>query len=353
MTALSIDGWSLARTDPGAWPDPAAIDLAAEWLDAVVPGTVGASLRALGRWRPDDAVGFDAFDFWFRATLTGEGPAILRFDGLATIAEVYLDGAPVLASDNMFLAHELALMLAGHHVVHVAFRSLDAYVAGKKGRARWRPRLVRPPALRFARTLLLGHIPGWGPPVARRRAVARRVARRGQRATHRRAPARSALRPGRRGAARRHGAARAAGRGLGHGALRPHRFRARRRRRWDPARLGRDPAGEALVAAHARRAGLVPGAGVRRRANLRSRRGGLPHHSGRPRRRRQGLRPHRQRRAFVLPGRLLDQRRHRRPALLARGLPAAAHARPRRRHEHDPRRRHDGLRGRRVLCALR
>ncbi len=165
MTAPSIGTWSLTRTDPGAWPNPAAADPAAEWLDAVVPGTVGAALRALGRWHPDDAVGFDAFDFWYRATVAGEGPAILRFDGLATIAEVYLDAVAVLASDNMFLAHEVPVTLAGRQVLHVVFRSLDAHVAGKKGRARWRPQLVRPPALRFARTLLLGHIPGWGPPV--------------------------------------------------------------------------------------------------------------------------------------------------------------------------------------------
>ena len=165
MTALSISGWCLTRTDPGAWPCPTAIDPAVDWLDAIVPGTVGASLAALDRWRPDDAIGFDAFDFWYRATIVGAGPAILRFDGLATIAEVYLDSAPVLASDNMFLAHALALTLDGKHDLFIAFRSLDAHIAGKKGRARWRPRLVKPPALRYARTLLLGHIPGWGPPV--------------------------------------------------------------------------------------------------------------------------------------------------------------------------------------------
>ena len=165
MTPPLIGDWSLVQTAPGLWRDTGALDITAEWLPAIVPGTVGASLRALGRWRPDDAVGFDAYDFWYRATISGEGPAILRFDGLATIAEVYIDGVLVLASDNMFLAHATTLALTGRHDLHIAFRSLDAHVAGKKGRARWRPRLVKPPALRFARTLLLGHIPGWGPPV--------------------------------------------------------------------------------------------------------------------------------------------------------------------------------------------
>ena len=130
-----------------------------------MPGTVGAALQAAGHWKPDDAVEFDAADWWYRATLDGEGEAVLRFEGLATIAEVYLDNAPVLVSDNMFLAHDIAVVLSGRHDLAIAFRSLDAHLSGSKGRARWRPRLVRPPSLRFARTLLLGHIPGWGPPV--------------------------------------------------------------------------------------------------------------------------------------------------------------------------------------------
>lgn len=165
MNALSLDGWSLVQTHPDAFADPGAIDGSADWLPAIVPGTVGQALRALGRWRPEDAIGFDASDFWYRATIAGEGPALLRFEGLATLAEVYLDGVRLLASDNMFLAHELAVALRGEHTLHIAFRSLDADLARRKGRARWRPRLVKPPTLRFARTLLLGHIPGWGPPV--------------------------------------------------------------------------------------------------------------------------------------------------------------------------------------------
>ena len=162
---MRIGPWELAQTAAGLWTDPKTIDPAADWLPAIVPGTVGASLQALGRWRPEDGVGFDAFDVWYRAALTGDGPALLRFDGLATIAEVFVDGAPILASDNMFVAHEIDVALAGRHALHVAFRSLDAHLATKTGRARWRPKLLRPPALRFARTLLVGHIPGWAPPV--------------------------------------------------------------------------------------------------------------------------------------------------------------------------------------------
>ncbi len=159
---MLIGAWTLARTPAGTWSDPPAIEQA-EWLPAIVPGTLAASLQALDLWRLQDDVGFDAADAWYRTMLVGHGPALLRFEGLATIAEVYLDGALVLRSDNMFLAHEIAIALEGEHVLHVAFRSLDAFLATKKGRARWRPRLVRPPSLRFVRTLILGHVPGWSP----------------------------------------------------------------------------------------------------------------------------------------------------------------------------------------------
>ena len=162
---MLIADWTLARTPPGAWRDPAAIEDTVAWLRAIVPGTLGAALRALDLWQPDDDVAFDATDTWYRASVTGDGTAVLRFEGLATIAEVYLDGAPILASDNMFLAHEVGVELSGTHALHIAFRSLDAHLATRKARARWRPTLVRPPGLRLVRTLLLGHIPGWGPPV--------------------------------------------------------------------------------------------------------------------------------------------------------------------------------------------
>ena len=161
---MQIEAWQLAQTAPNAWTDPASI-ADADWLPALVPGTVGASLQAAGRWQPDDGVAFDAFDFWYRTDLVGDGHALLQFAGPATIAKVFLDGAPILASDNMFVAHEAGLTLSGRHALHLVFRSLDSHLAGRKGRARWRPKLVRPPALRFVRTLLVGHIPGWGPPV--------------------------------------------------------------------------------------------------------------------------------------------------------------------------------------------
>ncbi len=163
LTSLEAD-WTLTQSDPDRWALPSAID-AEDWIPAAVPGTVAAALRAAGRWRPEDNVGFDAFDFWYRGAICGEGAVILRCEGLATITEVFLDDRLILRSEAMFTAQEAVVVLQGRHRLHLCFRSLDGHLATCKGRARWRPRLVRPPTLRFVRTLLLGHIPGWAPPI--------------------------------------------------------------------------------------------------------------------------------------------------------------------------------------------
>ena len=162
---MQIATWSLTQTAPGSWPDASAVDGAAEWLPAIVPGTLGAALRALALWAPSDVAAFDAVDVWYRTTITGDGEAILRFDQLATIADVYLDDRLILSSHNMFVAYEVEVALAGTHALQIAFRSLDAYLATKEGRARWQPSLAHPPALRFVRRLLLGRLPAWRPPI--------------------------------------------------------------------------------------------------------------------------------------------------------------------------------------------
>ncbi len=65
------------------------------------------------------------------------------FRGLATLAEVWLNGRSILVSDNMFLAHEIDVDLAGDNELVIVFRSLDAELARRKGRARWRTRAGR------------------------------------------------------------------------------------------------------------------------------------------------------------------------------------------------------------------
>jgi beta-mannosidase len=159
----------------------------AEWIE--VPDgerTVAAALRRLGRWSLDGAVRrFDAEEWWWRTTVHTSGRCFLCLDGLATHASVWLDGAPVLESDDMFVAHRLGVAIeegsragsgatagAGatatatpHHLV-VRFRSLDAVLAARRPRPRWRTPMIEHQQLRFVRTTLLGRTPGWSPPAA-------------------------------------------------------------------------------------------------------------------------------------------------------------------------------------------
>ncbi len=159
ITALT-EGWNLTLLPPGGAGEgaPAA-------MPAAVPGTAAQALQAAGLWSLDDPLPLHDKDVVYRTRLTGLGPGTLRFNGLATIAEVRLDGERILTSDSMFLAHEVPVTLNGEAELSIRFHALYPVLAAKKGRARWRPKLAEPAALRFVRTTLLGHMPGWCPPV--------------------------------------------------------------------------------------------------------------------------------------------------------------------------------------------
>src|SRR3954470_206534 len=98
------EGWELCSTPPGACAAPSA--LAGPWLKARVPGTVAQALREAGQWKLDAATPLHGTDFWFRTRFEANGEQTLRFHGLATLAEVWLNGEKLLQTDNMFLAHQ-------------------------------------------------------------------------------------------------------------------------------------------------------------------------------------------------------------------------------------------------------
>jgi beta-mannosidase len=177
------EGWEVASVEPDSIITPAELDRAGTFWPAPVPGTVAGALRRAGAWdfeRPRD---FDARDWWYRTRFTARAAGaqargtplveetehtVLRFEGLATVAEVWLNGVKVLETDNMFRAYELDVGGALRDVNELAirFRSLAALVKARRGRPRWRTKLVDSQQLRWYRTTLLGRIPGWTPPVA-------------------------------------------------------------------------------------------------------------------------------------------------------------------------------------------
>lgn len=158
------ESWECARTEAGAMASPERLhDL--HWLPAPVPGTFAAALRAAGEWNGETPFESDQQDVWYRARFTGGADEVLHFEGLATIADVWLNGEMLFQSDNMFLPRRIAVRTNATNDVHICFRSLSHWLAGQRGRARWRPSLASPSNLRFARTTLLGRMPGWCPTV--------------------------------------------------------------------------------------------------------------------------------------------------------------------------------------------
>jgi beta-mannosidase len=152
-----------APTDGAARPDSAT-----DWIPAVAPGTVAGALHAAGRPVPAD---LDAGDWWYRArfeggSVPGRERTMLALDGLATVADVYLNGQPVLSNESMFAEHrvDVTSLLAQDNALEICFRALAPRLAApRRPRARWRTRLVSSGNLRFYRTMLMGRAPGFAP----------------------------------------------------------------------------------------------------------------------------------------------------------------------------------------------
>ncbi len=167
-STIELDrGWKLCLTAAGAWSDPSMIDRDAERLEAPVPGTVAGALERAGRFDRDDPEPLDGHDAWYLLNLSGErpGPAVLELEGLATIAEVYWNGALLLASDSMFVGHRIDVQVNGTDHLAICFRALAPHLERRGPRARWRPQMIVPQGLRLTRTTLLGRMPGWCPSV--------------------------------------------------------------------------------------------------------------------------------------------------------------------------------------------
>src|SRR5258708_23283075 len=164
------EGWQLARTPPQSCAGAdQLVGFPAQWRDAVVPGTVAASVH-----EDINAAGdYDADDWWYRTTFARPEAApgaryFLRFEGLATIAQVFLNGTEILSSRNMFVGErvEVTSLLVDVNQLAIAFRSLNSVLQQRLARPRWKTALVAHQNLRWIRTTLLGRMPGWTLPIA-------------------------------------------------------------------------------------------------------------------------------------------------------------------------------------------
>ncbi|CAD5253406.1 Beta-mannosidase [Bosea sp. 62] len=161
---LPLAGWSWLATPADAATTPADLPEGGDWQEAAVPGTVAGTLRSLGRLDDISANAIGQQDHWYRTRLTEALDGRLRFEGLATVTEIWVGGIRQADSASMFAAVEIAANCPAGTEIALCFRALAPKLATAPRRSRWRPAMIQPNGLRWFRTSALGSMPGWCPP---------------------------------------------------------------------------------------------------------------------------------------------------------------------------------------------
>ncbi len=159
-----LAGWSWLATAADAAATPADLSEGDDWQEAAVPGTVAGTLRALGRLDDASANAIGQQDHWYRTRLTEPLNGRLRFEGLATVTEIWVGGVKQADSASMFAPVEFAVDCPAGTQIALCFRALAPKLAAAPRRSRWRPAMIQPNGLRWFRTSALGSMPGWCPP---------------------------------------------------------------------------------------------------------------------------------------------------------------------------------------------
>ena len=138
------EGWTLTLTQAGACERPSEIPASSESFVAPVPGTVAEALEKAGSFDRFDPKPLNHLDAWYRLTLETAAPksATLYFDGLATIADIYLNDEPIAHASSMFEALEVGVTLSGTDELAICFRALKPHLEKTGPRARWRPQMM-------------------------------------------------------------------------------------------------------------------------------------------------------------------------------------------------------------------
>lgn len=161
----AMDWWLCASGASDAPPGDA------DWIATGAAMTAAAGLRAAGRWRLDGPRrDFDEETWWFRARFDAPGDAqVLGLDGIATHAQLWLNGERIAQGANMFVRHRAdvhtLLRRTGNELL-IRCEPLGAQLKAKRPRPRWRAPMVAHQQLRWHRTTLLGRTPGWSLPAA-------------------------------------------------------------------------------------------------------------------------------------------------------------------------------------------
>lgn len=153
-----MEWWVASSADPAASPRDA------DWIAIAGPMTAAAALK------DGAARDFDSATWWWRARFDAPaGAQVLGLDGIATCAQVWLNGEKIVSSTNMFVRHRVdvtkILRGTGNELL-IRCDPLNAQLKTKRPRPRWRALMVANQQLRWWRTTLLGRTPGWSPPLA-------------------------------------------------------------------------------------------------------------------------------------------------------------------------------------------
>jgi beta-mannosidase len=143
-------------------PDKAAAANKEILATAIVPGTVGMLAHP-----PHVLAELDAYDHWYFKSF--EKPnhlaqtVFIQFDGLLTIADVYLNGELILQSTNAFHVHKVDIThyLQANNQLAICFKALKPVYSAKHPRPKYITRLINERNLRFIRTPVLGYTPGF------------------------------------------------------------------------------------------------------------------------------------------------------------------------------------------------
>lgn len=156
-------GFEYFSTLPGQLADDQAASAhVVEFLPVHVPGALAAIIEELSLQSE-----LDNQDHWYRTTFSRPSQLyhryLLRFDGLLTLAEVYLNGQLLLQSSSAYHVHEVDVTqhLAEQNQLWICFRAIRPIYRAKHPRAGYMTRLINERHLRFLRTPVLGYTPGF------------------------------------------------------------------------------------------------------------------------------------------------------------------------------------------------
>ncbi len=162
--------WECAPTPPGEATGPTGLaGLPLRWIAASVPGTAAGAVRGSSGVEPSSAQ-LDAEDWWFRCRFAGpdradparDGAWLLELEGLATVADVWLNGEHLARSESMFRPCRARVQaLRQDNELVICCSALAPRLAERRPRPRWKSAGASHQNLRWFRTTLLGRQPGW------------------------------------------------------------------------------------------------------------------------------------------------------------------------------------------------